>query len=62
MENRDKSCYPFVWFAKGGWWFKVFDECFGPYQYSVDAQHNLLIIRTLSRQLYNEVKPRQAPS
>jgi hypothetical protein len=60
MENRDKSCYPFVWFGQGGWWFKVFDECFGPYEHAADAQKNLLIIRNLSRQLSNELKSRQA--
>jgi hypothetical protein len=60
MKKSDRTCYPFVWFDRSGWWFKVFDERFGPYEYPVDAQHNLRMIWGLSRQLHNELR-RQLP-
>jgi hypothetical protein len=43
--------HPFVWFENGGWWFKIFGECFGPYWELVDARYNLLVIQGLSQQL-----------
>ncbi len=53
MAQHEQTCYPFVWFDGDGWWFKVFDACFGPYDRPEDARHNLLVIQCLSRQLHN---------
>lgn len=63
MERRDRTYYRFVWFEQRGWWFKAFDECFGPYEQIAEAQHNLWMIQILSRRLQNELhKPRRLPS
>lgn len=51
MRTRYKFHHPFVWFENGGWWFKVFGECFGPYQGLIEARYNLLVIQGLSQQL-----------
>lgn len=51
MRGSRKLQHPFVWFENGGWWFKTFGECFGPYQDIADARHQLLVIQGLSRQL-----------
>ncbi len=51
MRGIQKLQHPFVWFEQGGWWFKVFGECFGPYQELREARYNLLVIQGLSRQL-----------
>ena len=58
-RTGDRTCYPFVWFDGDGWWFKVFDECFGPYDRPEDARHNLLVIQCLSRQLHKVLHPHQ---
>ena len=59
MANYDRTCYPFVWFAQGGWWFKAFDECFGPYEHPEEACHNLRLVQYLSQQLHAELHPRR---
>jgi hypothetical protein len=51
MRGSYKFHHPFVWFEKGGWWFKMFGECFGPYRDLLDARYNLLVIQGLSQQL-----------
>ncbi len=51
MRGSYKFHHPFVWFEKGGWWFKIFGECFGPYRDLLDARYNLLVIQGLSQQL-----------
>ncbi len=51
MRGSRKLQHPFVWFENGGWWFKTFGECFGPYEDIADARHQLLVIQGLSRQL-----------
>ena len=51
MRTRYKFHHPFVWFENGGWWFRVFGECFGPYQGLIEARYNLLVIQGLSQQL-----------
>jgi hypothetical protein len=56
MKNNHRTYYPFVWCDRRGWWFKAYDECFGPYTKPVDAQHGLLIIEQLSRQLRSELR------
>jgi len=43
--------HAFVWFERGGWWFKVFGECFGPYPNPIEARYYLQVIRGLSQQL-----------
>jgi hypothetical protein len=62
MAARDKSCYPLVWFTHGGWWFKAFDQCFGPYAQPQEARHNLLVIQRLCSELRNELERRRIPS
>lgn len=61
MAKRDKTCYPYVWYADGGWWFKAFDECFGPYDHPTAARHNLLLIQNLSRQLHVALRQQRLP-
>ncbi|MEZ5583985.1 MAG: hypothetical protein R3F37_15720 [Candidatus Competibacteraceae bacterium] len=56
MNNNHRTYYPFVWCDQHGWWFKAYDECFGPYKRSADAQHGLLIIQQLSQQLRGELR------
>ncbi len=51
MRGNYKLQHPFVWFERGGWWFKVLGECFGPYKDMVEARYNLLVIQGLSLQL-----------
>jgi hypothetical protein len=51
MLGAPRIQYPFIWFERGGWWFKVFNECFGPYPDRVEARYHLLVIQGLSRQL-----------
>jgi hypothetical protein len=51
MRGSYKFHHPFVWFEKGGWWFKIFGECFGPYRDLLDARYHLLVIQGLSQQL-----------
>lgn len=51
MRGNRKPHHPFVWFENGGWWFKMFGECFGPYCDLADARYQLLVIQGLSRQL-----------
>ncbi|MBZ4194863.1 MAG: hypothetical protein LAE24_11250 [Candidatus Contendobacter sp.] len=55
MRIRYPFHHPFIWFENGGWWFKVFDECFGPYQNMIEARHNFLVIKGLSQQLREAV-------
>ncbi len=55
MRTRYKFHHPFVWFEHGGWWFKVFGECFGPYSGMSEARHSLLVIQGLSQQLREAV-------
>jgi hypothetical protein len=59
MRGANQLQHPFIWFERDGWWFKVFNECFGPYQDLVEARHHLLVIQGLSRQL-RAVLSRQA--
>ncbi len=59
MPNHNRSCYAYVWFAHGGWWFKAFDECFGPYEHPEEACHNLNLLQHLSRQLHYVLHPRR---
>jgi len=58
MGEKNRTSYPFVWFDRTGWWFKAFDECFGPYARPAEARHNLLVIQGLSRQLQHELQRR----
>lgn len=51
-HDHHKLQHPFVWFESGGWWFKTFGECFGPYRDMTDARYQLLVIQGLSRQLH----------
>ncbi|MFZ1642656.1 MAG: hypothetical protein WAV07_14730 [Candidatus Contendobacter sp.] len=51
MRGTHKLQHPFIWFERGGWWFKVFSECFGPYPDAIEARYHLLVIQGLSRQL-----------
>lgn len=51
MRGNYKLKQPLVWFERGGWWFKVLGECFGPYQDVLEARYNLLVIQGLSLQL-----------
>ena len=51
------SYYPFVWHEKGGWWFKIFGECFGPYDLPSDARYNLETIAVLGRYLDEKACP-----
>ena len=46
---------PFIWFERGGWWFKAFGECFGPYKDQLEARYNLLVIWGLSQQLQEAI-------
>ncbi|MFO1431030.1 MAG: hypothetical protein U1F76_12930 [Candidatus Competibacteraceae bacterium] len=62
MANRERTCYPYVWFARDGWWFKAFDECFGPYEHPEEAHHNLGLLQHLSRQLQEALHPRRRRS
>lgn len=62
MANRERTCYPYVWFAHDGWWFKAFDECFGPYEHPEEARHNLRLLQHLSRQLQEALHPRRRRS
>ncbi len=55
MRTRYSFHHPFVWFENGGWWFKIFGECFGPYQSLLEARHHFLVIKGLSRQLREAV-------
>lgn len=55
MRTRYSFHHPFVWYENGGWWFKVFGECFGPYQSLIEARHHFLVIKGLSRQLREAV-------
>lgn len=59
MMDHDRTCYPFVWFELDGWWFKAFDECFGPYEQPAEALHNLRLLQQLSRQLHQALNSRQ---
>jgi hypothetical protein len=40
MRGNYKFKHPFVWFERGGWWFKILGECFGPYQDRIEARFN----------------------
>ncbi|MFO1370880.1 MAG: hypothetical protein U1F42_00190 [Candidatus Competibacteraceae bacterium] len=51
MRSNHKTQHSFIWFTDGGWWFKVFGECFGPYRDLGEARYNLLVIQGLSQQL-----------
>ena len=51
MRINRKLHQPFVWFENGGWWFKIFGECFGPYWELVDARYYLLVVQGLNHQL-----------
>ncbi len=55
MRGNYKFKHPFVWFERGGWWFKILGECFGPYQDRIEARYNLLVIQGLSLQLREAV-------
>jgi hypothetical protein len=59
MRGTHKFQHLLIWFERGGWWFKVFSECFGPYPDPVEARYHLLVIQGLSRQL-REVLSKQA--
>jgi hypothetical protein len=59
MRGMHKFQHPFIWFERGGWWFKVFGEGFGPYPDLVEARYHLLVIQGLSQQL-RTVLSRQA--
>lgn len=59
MRGTHKFQHLLIWFERGGWWFKVFSECFGPYPDAVEARYHLLVIQGLSRQL-REVLSKQA--
>ena len=59
MASCNRTCYPYVWFAHDGWWFKAFDECFGPYEHPEEARHNLQLLQHLSRQLQEALHPRR---
>ena len=26
-----RRAYPYIWYERGGWWFKIFGEVFGPF-------------------------------
>ena len=58
MRGTHKFQHPLVWFERGGWWFKVFNEYFGPYPDLVEARYHLLVIQGLSRQLHNVLSRR----
>ncbi len=62
MVGQKRTYYPFIWFTRGGWWFKAFDEYFGPYPRLIDAQYNLLVLERLSHQLKEEVHSHSRPS
>ncbi len=51
MRNANQRQPAFVWFAGDGWWFKAFNECFGPYAEPEEARYHLLVLQGLSRQL-----------
>ena len=51
MRGNYKLKQPLVWFERGGWWFKILGECFGPYRDRIEARYNLLVIQGLSLQL-----------
>jgi hypothetical protein len=55
MRGNRKPHHPFVWFENGGWWFKIFGQCFGPYWDLADARYQLLVIQGLSQQLREAV-------
>lgn len=56
MNRSQNSYYPFIWFDRGGWWFKAYDECFGPYEHAADARYSLSVLQQLSRQLRDELR------
>lgn len=41
-----------IWFAGKGWWFKAFNQCFGPYPELSEARYQFLVLRGLSQQLH----------
>jgi hypothetical protein len=51
MRGNHKPQQPLVWFERGGWWFKILGECFGPYKEVTEARYHLLVIEGLSLQL-----------
>lgn len=51
MSVSGRTYYPFVWFDRGGWWFKALGEHFGPYECSLEARHNLGVIMELEQQI-----------
>ncbi len=55
MRGNHKLHHPFIWFENGGWWFKIFGECFGPYWDLADARYQLLVIQGLSQRLREAV-------
>lgn len=57
MGDKRASYYPYVWYEHGGWWFKIFGECFGPYDLPADARYNLQAIAALGRYLDQKLSP-----
>lgn len=51
MRGTRESQHPLIWFERGGWWFKAFSECFGPYPDLSEARYHLRVLQGLSRQL-----------
>lgn len=44
-----------IWFAGKGWWFKAFNQHFGPYPELNEARYHFLVLQGLSRQLYSAI-------
>jgi len=46
--------YPFIWFERGGWWFKIFGEVFGPFANATRAHDSFVLARRLDSGWYGE--------
>ena len=49
-----RRAYPYIWFERGGWWFKIFDEVFGPFGSAAGARESFGLARRLDAGWYGE--------
>lgn len=49
-----RRAYPYIWYERGGWWFKIFGEVFGPFGSAAGAHESLGLARRLDAGWYGE--------
>lgn len=52
--DTQRRRYPWIWFERGGWWFKIFGEVFGPFASAARARDSLGLARQLDSDWYGE--------